>query len=605
MQINLIHFIDNQKSELHNMLSFQNSSNKLNGHTKRKASEKRLDSPQETIIHIHNGKNERHAAIKIDSLEASNSQLKIIGWCFGDCTIKLLHNKRNTPHEISRSRRLDVADSLKVSEPETGFGFTLTAALQNGEYSLQLQTILDEQERTFEFPLKIKKKLIHHEVKTNAPQPLGFIEVAAAATTTTDAIVVGWALHAEETAVWIEDEEGFPFSLQWAFRVFRQDVHDAHASSHSYTSSKAGFMVHVNGGKPGSRLKLMAQMDGEPIVLSEVECSSLPTDPVAASRWLFGIHTPMGQLHQRFPLVDIPILDGLKEYQQQAQAELPVQVRQLGQPIKQPLASIIIPLYGRTDFVEHQLIEFSRDQWLAQHAEIIYVIDDPRLVEEFSAQAELLYRLYRLPFRWVWGSTNRGFSGANNLGVQHAYSEYLVFLNSDAFPQQPGWLQQLLDVLADHPEIGAVGPRLVFADGSIQHCGMEFSRREELGIWINHHPRMGLDPKLDPLHDLTIVPAVTGACLAVSRINFERIGGWDTSYLIGDFEDSDFCLKLRRAGLHVAYLPTVQLTHLERQSFKLLGQDDFRTRVVIYNAVRHQTRWLDLIKASTNSNGTV
>jgi len=106
---------------------------------------------------------------------------------------------------------------------------------------------------------------------------------------------------------------------------------------------------------------------------------------------------------------------------------------------------------------------------------------------------------------------------------------------------------------------------------------------------------MGLDPSLDPYRELTVLPAITGACLAMRRADYDRIGGWDTGYLIGDFEDSDLCLKLRSNGLQVAYLPTVQLTHLERQSFKLLGQGDFRTRVVIYNANRHQTRWSRLL----------
>jgi GT2 family glycosyltransferase len=114
---------------------------------------------------------------------------------------------------------------------------------------------------------------------------------------------------------------------------------------------------------------------------------------------------------------------------------------------------------------------------------------------------------------------------------------------------------------------------------------------------------MGLDPILDPAHALTIVPAVTGACLVIRRTDFDRIGGWDTGYLIGDFEDSDLCLKLQAEGLKVAYLPTVQLTHLERQSFKLLGHDDFRNRVVIYNAVRHQNRWQHLIEGLANDHG--
>jgi len=95
-----------------------------------------------------------------------------------------------------------------------------------------------------------------------------------------------------------------------------------------------------------------------------------------------------------------------------------------------------------------------------------------------------------------------------------------------------------------------------------------------------------------------MVPCVTGACLAIRRTDFERVGGWDTGYLIGDFEDSDLCLKLHAAGLKIAYLPTVQLTHLERQSIKMMGQDEFRMRVVIFNAVRHQRRWAEIIEGT-------
>lgn len=85
--------------------------------------------------------------------------------------------------------------------------------------------------------------------------------------------------------------------------------------------------------------------------------------------------------------------------------------------------------------------------------------------------------------------------------------------------------------------------------------------------------------------------------MVVRKADFDAVGQWDTGYLIGDFEDSDLCLKLRKAGLKAAYLPSVQLTHLERQSFKLIGQGDFRTKVVIYNAARHQGRWSELIES--------
>ena len=245
------------------------------------------------------------------------------------------------------------------------------------------------------------------------------------------------------------------------------------------------------------------------------------------------------------------------------------------------------------DFVEHQLIEFCQDPWILENVELIYVVDDPTLLDDFEKEIEELHSLYQVPLRWVWGGANRGFSGANNLGAQYAQGKFLLFLNSDVFPEKPGWLQKLVKVLERHPNVGAVGPRLLFANGTIQHAGMDFVWREDLGIWINDHPHKGADQDLDLRKSLSIVPAVTGACLAMRRSDFNRVGGWDTGYLIGDFEDSDLCLKIRSQGLLIAYLPTVQLIHLERQSFKSLGDDDFRTRVTIYNACRHQTLWAE------------
>lgn len=428
-----------------------------------------------------------------------------------------------------------------------------------------------------------------------------YLEGALACAQTEEGVAWGWLVHTPGTQVWLEDDAGRTYPLDKAFRRYRQDVYDAVGHEFGHADREAGFVLRLPGLKPGSRLRLKALSEAGVHLLSETSCGTLPADPVAAARLLFGVFCPLSEMHRRVGLVDEPVLSSLIQYRQDMWDKLPVHVKRLGAAVERPLVSLIIPLYGRTDFVEHQLIEFTQDAWLQSHAEIIYVVDDPKLVEPFAAQAAALFRLYQLPFAWVWGSVNRGFSGANNLGAQQARGEYLLFLNSDAFPQAPGWLERLLAVLQSRRDVGAVAPRLVFGDGAIQHAGMRFMRRDELGVWVNHHPCMGLDPALDPAQELTIVPAVTGACMALRRQDFDRVGGWDTGYLVGDFEDSDLCLKLREAGLKVAYLPSVQLTHLERQSFKLLGQDDFRTRVVIYNAVRHQNRWRHLIEAEATA----
>lgn len=428
-----------------------------------------------------------------------------------------------------------------------------------------------------------------------------YLEGALACAQTEEGVAWGWLVHTPGTQVWLEDDAGRTYSLDKAYRWFRQDISEGFGHQFGHLVREAGFVLRLPGLKPGSRLRLKALSEAGVHLLSETSCGTLPADPVAAARLLFNVYCPLSEMHRRVGLVDEPVLAPLIQYRQDIWDELPVHVKRLGAAVERPLVSLIIPLYGRTDFVEHQLIEFTQDAWLRSHAEIIYVVDDPKLVEPFAAQAEALFRLYRLPFTWVWGSVNRGFSGANNLGARQARGEHLLFLNSDAFPQAPGWLESLLAALQSRPDVGAVAPRLVFGDGAIQHAGMRFMRRDELGVWVNHHPCMGLDPALDPAQELTIVPAVTGACLALRRTDFDRVGGWDTGYLVGEFEDSDLCLKLREAGLNVAYLPSVQLTHLERQSFKLLGQDDLRTRVVIYNAVRHQNRWRHLIEAEATA----
>ena len=563
------------------------------------------DLAQEEPIYFRSGE-DIVAGLKIDTIKITNRKIEILGWYAGEIQVQLLCNGQPLEQNVTHNLRPDIAEIIKWPEPEEGFGFTLKAGVtkaKKNQYIVQIQIKDGEQTHSFQRALELDKFVSLGKTSPGNTRAVGYLELAAASVLIQEAIVVGWVIHDPGVRVWLENEDGDRYSLNNAFRIKRQDVFDAFAKNFGNDAREGGFIILVPGMLLTEKIRLMAMSGSESIVLGTVECSSLEATSTACARWLFGIATPLSQRQKRLPLIDGPLIDAYLSYEQQGWAELPLQMHQLGNPTINPDVSVIVPLYGRSDFVEHQLLEFCRDAWFAQNAELIYVLDDPKLADSFPALAEYLYRLYRLPFKWVWGDVNRGYSGANNLGASQAAGTKLLFLNSDAFPQQPGWLQALLSVLDDHPEIGAVGPRLVFADGSIQHAGMEFMRRDELGIWINHHPFMGLDPKLDRAQELTMVPAVTGACLAIRRSDFDRIQGWDTGYLIGDFEDSDLCLKLRAEGLKIGYLPTVQLTHLERQSFKLLGQDDFRTRVTIYNAVRHQNRWQHLLEESIVNHG--
>ncbi|UDM53338.1 glycosyltransferase family 2 protein [Cupriavidus sp. MP-37] len=571
--------------------------------------------------------------VKVDEAYRLGNTCVVVGWATQPVKLALLANGTQLTTRVVQVERPDVAAHFAM-QSDTMLGFVLVAesvdVLANVELAISvhpgpnvvpvwsqplkfasLATDVESKRQAFGPAVGLLAQtceplsqewldIIRLAPTSNLPcrGAKGFLEIAAAPEQSKEGIVVGWIVQTPQAVVWLEDDKGQVYSLDSAYRRFRQDVHDAVAHEFGAFSQNAGFIARVRGLSPNGTVLLKAVDENGVHVLGSVRCQAISMDPVAAARWIFGVATPIEDMHRRVAVVDEPVLNPLIAHRQAMWRNLPVVTRVLGKLPVQPRVSVIVPLYGRSDFVEHQLIEFCNDPWFQQHAELIYVLDDPKLAESFPAQAEGLFRVYRQPMRWVWGNVNRGFSGANNLGVTYATATQLIFLNSDAFPQRPGWAQQLCDVLDSRPDIGAVGPRLVFADGSIQHAGMEFLRREELGVWTNHHAQMGLDPVLDPRRELSIVPSVTGACVAIRSVDLERIGGWDTGYLIGDFEDSDLCLKLRDQGLDIAYLPSVQLTHLERQSFKLLGQGDFRTRVVIYNAVRHQSRWSSLIEAS-------
>lgn len=566
--------------------------------------------------------------LKVDAAVCSGNLIMIAGWTSGRQDFALRSNKRQIPFRKKSTRRVDVAKNLGLNDAE-GIGFVIAARCEGppsielcyksaeGEIvSVHAVECIEEAEAEFSatglFESAIGmiaatmrpyteawRNMIKKVPAAERPCPTakGFIEAGVSSDITGDSVIVGWEVHNSGTPVWLEDQSGRIFTLKNAYRRFRQDVNDAVDKEFGHSNRDAGFIVRIKGGGVGQSVYLKASSEYGVHTLGEVKLTALPAAPVAAAQWLFGIGTALSETAKRISLVDRKVLERLIAHRQEMWADLPVKRKFLGPSLANPKVSVIVPLYGRTDFVEHQLIEFSQDAWLMDNVELIYVVDDPQIAERFMNEAEALHRIYNVPMSWVWGSVNRGFSGANNLGASLACGEYLVFLNSDAFPQHDGWIQPLIQVLQSYPDIGAVGPRLLFADGSLQHAGMQFLRREELGIWINHHPYMGLDPALDPNQELAILPSITGACMAMRRKDFERIGGWDTGYLIGDFEDSDLCLKLRNDGLKIAYLPTVQLTHLERQSFKLLGENEFRSRVVIYNAVRHQERWKKLIES--------
>src|SRR5690606_7717458 len=143
------------------------------------------------------------------------------------------------------------------------------------------------------------------------------------------------------------------------------------------------------------------------------------------------------------------------------------------------------------------------------------------------------------------------------------------------------------------PAHSVIGPKLIYADESLQHAGMYF-RRLEISHWQNMHYFKGYGRDLPVAQVEREVPAVTGALMVLRKADFLAVGGFTSDYVIGDYEDSDLCLKLRAKGGTCLYMPSATLFHFERQSMQGSDEDLGST---IYNEALHTERWNDAIEA--------
>ena len=271
-------------------------------------------------------------------------------------------------------------------------------------------------------------------------------------------------------------------------------------------------------------------------------------------------------------------------------------LQNIGAPLHRPKASVIIPLYRNLEFLRFQIAAFSTDPWFRTNAELIYVHDSPEQAQEVEHLLGGLYLVYGQPIVLAIMEKNGGYARANNVGASVAQGDVLALVNSDVIPAAPGWLEKMAARLNGRRRVGAVGPKLLFEDGSIQHAGMYFSQ-DHRGYWLNQHFHKGMPRDYAPACEERIVPAVTGACLVTSKSIFDSVGGFTEDYVVGDYEDSDLCLKITMTDRKIAYVPDIELYHLERRSMSL-NAEYMRGIAWQYNCSLHTERWRDLMIAS-------
>jgi GT2 family glycosyltransferase len=155
------------------------------------------------------------------------------------------------------------------------------------------------------------------------------------------------------------------------------------------------------------------------------------------------------------------------------------------------------------------------------------------------------------------------FSNINNYAARHSSGKYLLFLNNDTEILTPDWIEAMVEQ-AQRPSIGAVGAKLLFDDGTVQHAGVVIGLG---GVAGHSHKYFPSDAPgyFGTLQTVNNFSAVTAACLMVRRAVFEEVGGFDEELAIA-FNDVDFCLRVQAAGYQNVYLPHVEIYHYESKS---------------------------------------
>jgi hypothetical protein len=167
-----------------------------------------------------------------------------------------------------------------------------------------------------------------------------------------------------------------------------------------------------------------------------------------------------------------------------------------------------------------------------------------------------------------------------------ATTELVVMMNDDLQVIAPDWLEALMTFAVD-ADVGGVGARLIYGDGTIQHAGMVGGL---FGVFA--HAWIGRAPEQPTYGDWALVQrdwsAVTGAVFATRKSVLETVNGFDERFAL-EYNDVDLCLRMRMLGYRIVFAPDALLTHYEKSSRGETAPPGSQTAIFL-------RRWGDVIK---------
>ena len=226
-------------------------------------------------------------------------------------------------------------------------------------------------------------------------------------------------------------------------------------------------------------------------------------------------------------------------------------------PATLPHVTVIVPTRDRLDLLRPCIDSLLRDTRYVSFD--VMIIDNGSVTSEINSHFQAFAGHRQVSI--VRDSRPFNYSAIHNRAVLEARGEITAFLNNDTEVIDGDWLTAMVSH-AVRPEVGAVGAKLLYPDGTIQHAGVVTGIGGSAQHVFAHSHGLGYFARADLTH---AVAAVTGACLVMRKANYLAVGGMNENLGVA-YNDVDLCLRLRALGLLIIYSPHAVLIHKESQS---------------------------------------